>query len=182
MKAKSTLFLTAALALFAVSSIQAQDAAQAPKVALVNFKTCVETSKLGKQEQANFEKIKKQMEDVLAEKEKALKELSAKFNDEDYIDSLSSEAEAELKHKFRSLNQELAQHQQQFFQMLQQANYKIIQKMTEEINEASKIVAKKKNLDVIINEEGTFFYNPSLDISQDIVKEMDDRFKAAPAK
>lgn len=175
MKAKSKIFLATLAVLFVSSNIQAADIA--PKVALVNFKTCVETSKMGKVEQANFEKIKKQMEDVVSEKEKALKEISAKFNDEDYLDSLSSDAQAELKHKYRNLNQELAQYQQQFYQMLQQTNYKVIQKMTDEINEAAKAVAKKKNLDVIINEEGTFFYNPSLDISNDIVKEMDERFK-----
>ncbi len=169
-------------ALLLTANAHCADTVLNPKVALVNFRTCVETSKSGKQEQANFDKMKKQMEDVLHEKEKTLKELSTKFNDEDYIDSLSSEAEAELKHKFRSLNQELAQHQQQFFQVLQQANFKIIQKMTEEINEAAKIVAKKKNLDMIVNEEGTFFFNPSMDISTEIVKEMDLKFGKDTAK
>ncbi|MFQ5729127.1 MAG: OmpH family outer membrane protein, partial [Waddliaceae bacterium] len=86
--------------------------AQGEKIGLVNFKACVEKSKFGKQEQDNFEALKKQMEGVLEEKEKTLSEISTKFNDPDYLDSLSSEAEAELKHKFRSLNQELAQHQQ----------------------------------------------------------------------
>jgi outer membrane protein len=150
---------------------------QAPKIGLVNFKTCVEESKMGKQEQANFEKMKKQMEDVLAEKEKTLKEISAKMGDEDYLDSLSEQAQAELKHKFRSLNQELGQHQQQFFQVLQQANFKIIQKMNEEISEAAKIVAKNKSLDIIINEEGTFYVNPSLDISSEVIAVLDERFK-----
>ena len=49
------------------------------KVALVNFKTCVEKSKLGKEEQANFDRMKKQMEDVLTEKEKFLKEIAKKL-------------------------------------------------------------------------------------------------------
>lgn len=166
------------LALIALSStggLQAADPLSSPKVAMVNFKSCVENSKAGKQEQANFDKMKKQMEDVLAEKEKSLKELSTKINDEDYLDSLSKEAQAELKHKYRVSNQEIAQQQQQFFQMLQQANYKILQKMTEEVSEAAKIVAKNKNLDLVLNEEGVFYYNSALDISQDIIKAMDAR-------
>ncbi len=80
-------------------------AAEGAKVGVVNFKTCVEQSEMGKKEQANFESLKKQMEGVLEEKEKALNEIANKFNDPDYLDSLSPEAEAELKHKFRSLNQ-----------------------------------------------------------------------------
>lgn len=175
--------LTGLIAVLAITAtVPCSAVVQSPKIALVNFKTCVEKSKIGKQEQTNFENMKKQMEDVLAEKEKSLKELSGKFSDEDYLDSLSSEAEAELKHKFRSLNQELGQHQQQFYQVLQQANFKIVQKINDEINEASKSVAKTKSLDLIINEEGAFYFNPVLDISEDVVKVMDDKFNREQKK
>jgi len=176
MKTKSKRFAwMIALAIFSATAPLA--AAGESKIAFVNFKTCVENSKTGKQEQANFEKMKKQMEEVLAEKEKSLKEISAKMNDEDYLDSLSSDAEADLKHKFRTLNQEFAQHQQQFLQILQQQNFKIIQKINQEINEASKVVAKNQNLDIIFNEESTFYFNPDLDISEDIVSVMDENVK-----
>lgn len=151
--------------------------AQIQKVGIVNFKTCIEESKFGKQEQANFESMKKQMEDVLVEKEKALTEISNKFNDADYLDSLSPEAEEELKHKFRTLNQELSQHQQQCYQMLNQANYKIVQAGTEAITKASKTVAQNKELDVVVNDEGTFYYNTALDISDDVVLVMDQMFE-----
>lgn len=160
-------------ALFMTAAAPAALPAQNLKVGLVNFKYCVENSKLGKQEQSNFESLKKQMDEVLEEKEKALSEISGKLNDPDYLDSLSQEAEAELKHKYRSMTQEMAQHQQQFYQMLNQANFKIVQKLNEIVGEASKEVAKKKNLDLIINEEGTFYYSQALDISKDVVKEMD---------
>lgn len=182
MKSISKLLTGTIAALLLTASVPCVANVQNPKVALVNFKTCVENSKVGQQEQANFENMKKQMEEVLAEKEKTLKQISSKFSDEDYLDSLSLDAEAELKHKFKTLNQELGQHQQQFFQVLQQANFKIIQKINEEINEASKIVAKSKNLDIIINEEGTFYFNPSMDISNDIVKAMDEKFKKDAGK
>ena len=66
---------------------------KAPVIAVVDFKACVEKSKLGLQEQASLESMKKQMETILQEKEKKLTELSAKFNDLDYLDSLSPDAE-----------------------------------------------------------------------------------------
>ena len=153
------------------------DAAQDVKVGIVNLKTCVEKSKSGKREQQNFETMKKQMESVLEEKEKTLNDLANKFNDADYLDSLSPEAEAELKHKFRVLSQEMQQHQNQYYQVLNQANFAVMQKMNEEISEASKIIAKEKHLDLVLNEEMAFFHIDSLNISEDVVKEMDKAFK-----
>lgn len=181
MIAKKYILIGIAAASMLTTASHAVDISNA-KIAVVNFKTCVESSKLGQQEQANFDKMKKQMEDVLAEREKTLKEVSTKMNDDDYVDSLSKDAQSELKHKFRSLNQEIAQQQQHFYQVLQQANFKIIQKVQEEISEASKIVAKNKKFDVILNEEGAFFYNPSMDISNEIVRAMDDRFSEEESK
>ena len=147
------------------------------KVGFVNFKTCVENSKLGKQEQSNFESMKNQMEEVLGEKEKTLEEISKKLNDADYIDSLSPEAENELKHKFRTFGQEMSQHQQQYYQLLNQANMKIIQNISQSVGEASKLVAKEKNLDVIINDESAFFSSPTLDVSQAVIRAMDSIYK-----
>ncbi len=173
---KLTSLLIGSLAAVFLLSAAPQLEAAAPKIGTVNFKECVETSKYGKQEQNNFENMKKQMEDVLQEKEKTLTDLSNKFNDPDYLDSLSDDAEAEMKHKFRSLNQELSQHQQQYYQILQQANFKIIQGISEKIQQASQAVAKQKGLDLIMNDEGAFFHNPSLDVSKEIVKAMDDLY------
>ena len=146
------------------------------KIAIVDFKACVEKSKLGKQEQANFDALKKQMETILEEKENSLNEIASKFNDIDYLDSLSPDAEAELKRKFRTLNQELSQQQSQYYQALNQANIKIIQKITDIIAGASKEIAKKHNIDLVLNEDGTFFKIADLDISSLVVMVMDETF------
>jgi outer membrane protein len=173
---KKIFYLVAAFLLCSSTprDLGAQNPSGKISIGVVNFKDCVEKSKLGKQEQANFETLKKQMESVLEEKEKLINEVSNKLNDPDYLDSLSNEAEAELKHKFRTLNQELSQHQQQFYQMLNQANFKVIQKITDEIGKASKTVAANKGLDLIVNEEGTFFYGTALDVSNDVIKVLDE--------
>jgi outer membrane protein len=171
----------AAMLLFAAAP-QLEAASVVSGIGTINFRTCVEKSKYGAQEQKNFENLKKQMEEVLEEKEKTLSDLSNKFNDPDYLDSLSAEAEADLKHKFRTLSQELQQHQQQYMQILQQTNFKIIQGISEKVNEASQTVAKQKGLELILNDEGSFYHNPSMDISQDIVKELDKMFEKEPKK
>lgn len=159
---------------------QNKDAFDPPKqlkIAVVDFKECVEKSKLGKQEQGNFDALKKQMETILEEKEKALNDIASKFNDIDYLDSLSPEAEADLKRKFRALNQELTQQQSQYYQALNQANIKIIQRITDTISAASKEVAKKYKIDLVLNEDSAFFKTGSLDISPFVVVVMDEMYE-----
>lgn len=147
----------------------------------VNFKNCVEKSKMGKQEQSSFDALKKQMENVLTEKEKTLNEMASKFEDPDYLDSLSAEAETELKRKFRALNQELNQLQGQYYEALKQTNFKVIQQLTDTITKASSVIAHRENIDLVLNDESAFFANPTLDISSRVVVIMDEIFEQEAA-
>ena len=150
---------------------------KAPRIAIVSFKTCVEKSKLGQKEQAAFDAMKKQMETILEEKEKSLSDVAGKFNDIDYLDSLSPDAEAELKRQFRQLNQDFSQQQQQFYQTLSQTNMMVIQKLQEAVTKAAQEVAKANNIDIVLNEESSFFAVPSLDISAIVISKMDENFE-----
>ena len=143
---------------------------------VVNFNTCISDSKLGIQEQASFESLKKQMSNLLEDTEKQLNDLTAKFNDPDYLDGLSPEAEEELKNKFRSLNEELNRYQNQYYQVMNQANMRIIQTLSNSINTASEKVAKDKKLNLILNKEACFYYTPALDITTLVIAEMDKTF------
>ena len=159
----------------AVPGASGADSKIQTKIGVVDFKVCLESSKLGKLEQGRFEEIKKQMEASIEAKEKELNEMAPKFKDE-YIDTLTPEAEGELKEKFRRLSQELSQHQNQYYQLLNQANFQIVQKISDWIATASEKVAKDKSLDIVLNDEACFFVAPSYDISIDVVKELDERF------
>lgn len=163
--------------LLASTMLSAADEGKTLKTRFINFKNVVEKSKLGKQEQGSFETLKKQMETVLEEKEKTLNDMMTKLENADYLDSISPEAETDLKRKFRALSQELNQQQNQYYQTLNQANFKIVQKLTEFVNKAANKVAKRDSIDMIVNEESTFFYNPVLDISEQIVAVMDEDFE-----
>lgn len=161
------------LCLCLTTTAYSDEAAPTTKIGIVNFKKCAEESKLGQAEQKEFDALKKKMETALADKEKELSELANKLNDTDYRDGLSPEAENELKHKFRTLGQEFQQHQQQYYQALQQANFKIVQKLSENVANAAKAVAKQKGLDLVLNEETTFFHNPTLDMTKLVIAVMD---------
>ena len=144
---------------------------------IVNFTTCITDSKMGKDEQASFDNLKNQMSSHLEETEKQLNELAAKFNDADYMDGLSPEAEDELKNKIRNLNEELMRTQNQYYQVLNQANMKIMQVIGATINTASEKVAKDKKINMIVNKDACFFYNPSMDITNLVIAEMDKNYE-----
>lgn len=151
-------------------------AAHTQQIGLVDFKVCVEESKVGKQEQASFGTMKKQMEDVVLEKEKVLNDLASKLNNPDELDLMSPEAETEMKRKFRALSQEMNQIQSQFYETLNQANFKIVQKISELVAKASEAVAKAQKLDLVLNDETCFYSSKELDISPAVIKEMDRLF------
>lgn len=178
-KAAKTVLATLFVGLLATSSLSAAEQNGALKIGVINFKKVVENSKMGKQEQASFEALKKQAEKMLQDKEKEMSQIASKLDDPDYLDSLSAEAEAELKHKFRLLNQELQQNQQQLYQTLSQANFKIVQKLNEEVNKAAEKVAKDEKLDIIFNDEGTFFFSEKLDKTDLTVKALDENLDKA---
>lgn len=157
-------------------------AADAPSIGVVNFSNCVTDSKLGKQEQSSFDALKKQMSTLLEDTEKQLNDIAAKFNDPEYLDGLSPEAEEELKNKFRVLSDEMNRYQNQYYQVLNQANMRIIQTISNGINTASEKVAKDKKLTVVVNKDACFYFSPTLDVTNQVVSEMDKSFDSEAKK
>lgn len=165
------IFITAISLLSTASAVESS-----PSVGIVNFTTCASDSKLGKQEQASFEALRKQMTSLLEDTEKQINELAAKFNDPEFLDSLSPEAEEELKNKFRSLNEDMSRYQNQYYQVLQQSNMKVMQTLSNSVNTASEKVAKDKKLSLIVNKEACFFTSSALDVTQFVIAEMDKNY------
>ena len=150
------------------------------RIGIVNTKKCLEESKLGKQEQANLEKKKNQMESILKDKESLLEEIENKLNDDDYMDSISDEAARELTRKKRQIRNEGIQLQNQYLRGLQEENMRIIKKLTDAIGKASAAVALSNPsgqvFDAILSDEATTYYGPSLDVSDSVIKKMNEQF------
>lgn len=172
----ATVAATAAMAAPGITAPLAAEVA-APKVGIVNFKKCVEESKIGKAERENFDEMRRQMESALEEKESRLQDLARKFSDPDYVDGLSPEAEAKAKEEYGGLSQEMGQLQQQYYQMLNQANFKVVQKISDEVAAAARTAASNQALTLVLNEESSFYYADALDITTDVVAIMDRNFE-----
>ncbi len=167
-----TLLSALTLCGLATASLSAEDV-----FGVVNFTTCVTESKYGQKEQENFEGIRKQLSSMIEDTEKEIKEIADKFGDTDFLDSLSPKAEEELKARYQNLNEDLARYQGQFYQIMQQANMQLVQKISSQIARASEMVATDKKINYIINREACFYYNPDLDLTEQVISAMDENYE-----
>lgn len=144
---------------------------------LVNFNLCAQNSLLGKKEQEGFEALRNQMTTLIGDVEKQLQEISEKLQDADYLDTLSPQAEKELKEKFQTLSEEHARYQNQFYQLMQQANMRLVQTVANSVQEAAKEVAKKHKLKYVLNKEACFFASDELDMTSEVIALMDKKYE-----
>jgi outer membrane protein len=154
----------------------------AADMGIVNFKKAVEESKLGKQEQATFEKMRDQMASSLEKTQKELQELNSKMSDQEYMDGLSGTAQTDLRTKFQTLNTEMMQNQSQYYQILNQAQMRMIQGLMDEVQSASREVAKDKGLKVMMADDAVFYYVPEMDMTKQVVATMDSHFAPSTAE
>ncbi|MCH9612508.1 MAG: hypothetical protein S4CHLAM102_09990 [Chlamydiia bacterium] len=149
-----------------------------PSIAVVNFGTCVQESKYGIEEQANFKKVEADMRNGMEDLDRQLSETLAKLQDNDYLDSLSPEAEEALKVKYQNLSEEFGRYQNQFYQVMQAAQAGLFRSLQQSINAAAEEVAKKDHIDVVLNKEMAFAISPSLDITSKVITQMNKNFDA----
>lgn len=146
------------------------------KVGVVNFENVFLETKLGKQEQASFETMRKQFATLLEDTDKQLRELNDKLQDKDTLDGLSPEAEAEMQNKMAQLSEEMNRYNQQYYQFMQQGQHKIMQAIFGGISQASEKLAAAKGYTMILNKQACFYSAPTLDVTNEMVKEMDKNF------
>ena len=170
------------LTLTAASLLSLQLCAAGQKVGIVNFGSCIIESKLGKQEQNALETMRKQFVTLVEDTDKQMREISDKLNDQDYLDGLSKEAEEGMKAKLSQLGEDMNRYQQQYYQVMNQGQTKIIQNVVAGISHASEQLAAAKGYDVILNKEACFFSASALDVTNEVVKEMDKSFEIEQQK
>ena len=157
-------------------------AAEELKIGVVNFGSCIAESKFGKKEQENIENIRKQLTSRIETAEKELQELSAKFEDSEFLDSLSPKAQEELNLKYQTLQEEHARSQSHLYQFYQQAQYQLVQNMSGKVNAAASNIAKQKDLDYILNKDICFYIRPDLDCTTEVIGELNKNFDLEKSK
>lgn len=174
---KKLMILPLLTAMFTTASLVAETT-----IGTVNFTRCIQESKLGIQEKAKLDKIKHQMETSLKDTDKQLREIAAQLQDSDYMDGLSPQAENELKMKFQQSKEEMQRYQTQYYQLMQQENMKMLQRLQNTIKEVCNSVAKNDKLNLIINDEFLFSGDASLEVTGKVIAEMNAQFDAQETK
>ncbi|MCB1073895.1 MAG: OmpH family outer membrane protein, partial [Chlamydiia bacterium] len=151
--------------------------AQGNSAGIVNFTTCITESKYGQQEQEAFDDVRNKITAIMTDLEGQLTEIATKLQDPEFVDSLSPEAEQEMKSRFQSMNEELGRYQSQYYQVMNQANMKLIQLMSSYVAQASESIEKKQKLSVVLNKEACFYYEAKQDITAAVISEMDKNFE-----
>jgi outer membrane protein len=152
------------------------------KEGIVNYANCVNDSKLGKQEQASFETTRKQFFSLIEDTDKQIKELSAKLEDKEILEGLTPEAIKEMQDKEAQLKVEFEHYQQQYGHFISQGQYRFLQPIMAGAAKAAEKIAKENGYTKIANKDAYLYYAPSLDITADVVKEMDKLFEEEAKK
>lgn len=146
------------------------------RVGFVDARGCLESSKQGQKERQSFESMKKQMSESLEKSDKELADLAKKLEDPDYLEGLAPSAEEEMRKQFQTMSQKFVQTQNQYYQLLNQANMRVMQTLHESIALACESVRKAQNLSLVLSSDSTFAYADSLDVTKAVVEEMDKTF------
>lgn len=173
MKMKSKIMLIAWV-VAGVAPMAAQ--AASTKIGVVDFRRCLEESKLGQQERDALLALRKQLAGQVEAAERAFSDLAKEFRNPEHLESLSSEAEEDLRMRYEMLSQEIVQKQNQFYEQMGQAEMRVMQDLTVQITRASQIVAKEKELDYILREEALFYFIPDSDFTKEVITEIDKLF------
>lgn len=147
------------------------------KIGICDFSQCFLQSELGQFEQERVESMKVQMQKSVSDLESQLQDTQKKLQNRDLLDTLSPKAEEELHQKYRTLQDEMQRVQSQFYQVMQQANMGIMQRMMQAVREASSAVAESLGYSLILTTDSAFHSSSQDDVTDSVIKELNTRFK-----
>ncbi|MBN1915171.1 MAG: OmpH family outer membrane protein [Parachlamydiales bacterium] len=144
--------------------------------AIVDFIACIQNSKYGQYENEQLESIHGQWASLIEETDKEIKTMQDKLQDQEYLDGLSADGEKELKMKMQNLVNDKIKYQNQLYQILQHAQYFIIQQISEQITKAAEQLASQKKFDILVRKDHTLYHKPHLEITESVITIMDQNF------
>lgn len=147
------------------------------KMGIVSFEKVVDSSDFMKAQINTLEAMQTQDSAMLEQKQAELDDIAAKLDDPDYRDGLSPEAEQELIEKQGHLAEELQFYEYQRGQTYRQAGAKIQMKLLSQIEEVCQQIAKTDSYSMIFMDNGVMYYDPSLDISEIVVKKVNELYQ-----
>lgn len=169
------------LSLF-VAAVSLSFAQQYPKIGVINSQDVLEKSAEGKRVIARLQEKDKANQGVLAKIDEDIRQLETKINTQRL--TLAEEAlynmNADLQKK-QTDRKRVAEDAVRDFQDLQ---VKLFNKVQSELIPIIEAIGKEKGIDLILDlaKSGAVYFNPSVDLTEDVIKRYDASKAAPPAK
>ena len=169
------------LSLF-VAAVSLSFAQQSPKLGVINSQDVLERAAEGKRVIARLQDKDKSNQAILTKFDEEIRQLETKINTQRL--TLAEEAlynmNADLQKK-QTDRKRVAEDAVRDFQDLQ---VKLFQKVQSELIPIIEALGKEKGLDLILDlaKSGAVYYNPVIDLTEDVIKRYDASKAAPPAK
>jgi Skp family chaperone for outer membrane proteins len=178
-KARTTALMLFALFAAAVSLSMAQ---QAPKIGVINSQEVLEKSAEGKRVIARLTERDKQNQATITKLDEEIRQLETKLNTQrlTLTDEAAYNMNADLQ-KRQTERKRIAEDAVRDFQDLQ---VKLFNKVQSELLPIIEGLGKERGIDLIFDlaKSGAVYYNPAVDLTEEVIKKYDASKAAPPAK
>jgi len=157
-------------------------AQQAVKVGIIDSQKAFQTSSEGKKAATQLQDRDTKIKNDLAKMDDQIRSLESKMNTQRL--TLSQEAIIQYQADIEKKNTERKRYAEDAERNFPQLQINVVQKIRNEMITIIDQVAKEKSFDLIIDlaSSGVVFYNPAIDITDEVVKRYDATKAAAPKK
>ncbi|MGD2186863.1 MAG: OmpH family outer membrane protein [Desulfobacterales bacterium] len=150
------------------------DAADVAKIGIVDLQRIMEKSDPGKSAQAEIKKEKDKMEQELKEKGAEIEELRKQFERESMV--MSKEKREEKEREGRIKLNDFKSLQKRYRSQLQVLEKRLVSQLREDVFALVDQIGKKEGYLLIINNFSVMYSPSSIDITDQIIKRMNDKF------
>jgi len=170
----------AALAIWFVSGGSPAAAADAPKIAVVNLQTVLETSVAGKAAQNELKTQRDKLEADLKQKGTDLQELEKRLQRETTV--MSKEMREEKEREFRIKTSDFQALQKKYRGDLQDLERKLMMQLQKDISDLVTEIGKKEGYLLVLSSIGVLYSQPAADITSRLIQELNAKSgkKAGP--
>ena len=154
-----------------LSSVNAADVA---KIGVANLQRVLETSNQGKSAQKEIKKQKDQMEQELKQKGGEIEELRKQLERESMV--MSKEKREEKEREIRIKINDFKSLDKRYRAQLQNLEKRLVSALLKEVSSLVEEIGKKEGYLLIINKPGVMYSPNSIDITDQVIKELNDRY------
>jgi outer membrane protein len=149
-------------------------AADVAKIGIVDLQRVLETSNPGKSAQAEIKKQKDAMEQELKAKGAEIEQLRMQFERESMV--MSKEKREEKERESRIKINDFKSLQQRYRSELQGLEQKLVSQLRDQVNALVTEIGKKEGYLLIINNFSVMYAPGSIDITDQIIKQMNEKY------